>query len=214
MRFLQGHGYRVIPVNPGLAGQTLHGERVHASLAAMLPRGRSTWWMSSATPATPARVADQAVAIGAKVVWMQLGVEDEAAAARAEQAGLKVIMDRCPADRDSPPARLVSWRNRKAPGRICGSTCAGRRSRTSWRRKVQALAEQSDRFVHNGGGGSCRPPAGDDDLNDHEAIGSVRCVVGEAGVYQKVIPVDLEKAVKAVGSLIAGGHLGFQHCLR
>jgi hypothetical protein len=37
----------------------------------------------------------------------------------------------------------------------------------------------------------------------------LRCVVGEAGIYQKVIPVDLEKAVKAVGSVIAGGHLGF-----
>src|SRR6202008_1899911 len=77
------------------------------------------------------------------------------------------------------------------------------------RRKVQALAEQSDRFVRNGGGGSCRPPAGDDYLNDHEPIGSVRCVVGEAGIYQKVILVDLEKTVKAVGSVIAGGHLGF-----
>ena len=46
-------------------------------------------------------------------------------------------------------------------------------------------------------------------LNDHELIGSVRCVVGEAGIYQKVILVELEKAVKAVGSVIAGGHLGF-----
>ena len=77
------------------------------------------------------------------------------------------------------------------------------------RREVQALAEQSDRFVRNGGGGSCRSPAGDDYLNDHEPIGSVRCVVGKAGIYQKVILVDLEKAVKAVGSVIAGGHLGF-----
>jgi len=51
-------------------------------------------------------------------------------------------------------------------------------------------------------------------LNDHGPIGSVRCVVGEAGIYQKVILVDLEKAVKAVGAVIAGGHLGFQHCLR
>src|SRR6202011_3093086 len=65
------------------------------------------------------------------------------------------------------------------------------------------------RSVYEAGGGSCRPPAGDDYLNDHEPIGSVRCVVGEAGIYQKVILVDLEKAVKAVGSVIAGGHLGF-----
>ena len=79
---------------------------------------------------------------------------------------------------------------------------------------MQALAEQPDGFVRDGGGGSCWLPAGDDDLNDHEPIGSVRCVVGEAGIYQKIIQIDLEKAVEAVGSLIAGGHLGFQHRLR
>jgi hypothetical protein len=68
---------------------------------------------------------------------------------------------------------------------------------------VKALAEQSDSFIRNGGGGSCRPPARDDYLNDHEAIGSVRCVVGEAGIYQKVILADLEKPVKEVGPVIA-----------
>ncbi|HTD75230.1 MAG TPA: hypothetical protein VK652_17005 [Steroidobacteraceae bacterium] len=77
------------------------------------------------------------------------------------------------------------------------------------RRDVQALAEQSDRFVRNGGGSSSRLPAGDDYLNDHEPIGSVRRIVREAGIHKKIILVDFEKAVKAVGSRIAGGHLGF-----
>ena len=76
---------------------------------------------------------------------------------------------------------------------------------------MEALAEQSDRFVGNSGDGSCRPAAGYDYLNDHESIGPLCCVVGEAGIYQKVILVDLKKAV---GSVIAGGHLGFLHCLR
>ena len=74
---------------------------------------------------------------------------------------------------------------------------------------MQALAEQSYRFVRDRGGGFCRPSAGDDYLNDHEPVGSVRCIIGEAGIYQEVIPVDLEKAVKTVRSVIAGGRLGF-----
>ena len=95
MRFLQAHGYRVIPVNPGLAGQSLHGERVHASLAEIPEKIDMVDVFRNSAYA--AAVADQAVAIGAKVVWMQLGVRDEAAAARAEKAGVTVIMDRCPA---------------------------------------------------------------------------------------------------------------------
>jgi predicted CoA-binding protein len=95
MRFLQAHGYRVMPVNPGLAGQTLHGERVHASLAEIPDRIDMVDVFRNSRYA--GEVADQAVAVGAKVVWMQLGVRDEVAAARAEKAGLTVIMDRCPA---------------------------------------------------------------------------------------------------------------------
>ena len=79
MRFLQAHGYRVVPVNPGLAGQSLHGERVHASLAEIPEKIDMVDVFRNSAYA--GAVADQAVAIGAKVVWMQLGVRDEAAAA-------------------------------------------------------------------------------------------------------------------------------------
>jgi len=95
MRYLQRQGYRAIPVNPNAAGETILGERCHASLAEigeavdMVDIFRRSEFVGAAV--------DDAVAIGAKVVWMQLGVIDRAAAARAEAKGLKVVMDRCPA---------------------------------------------------------------------------------------------------------------------
>ena len=95
MRFLQSRGYRVIPVNPNLVGTTLHGEPVHTALVDFKERIDMVDVFRKSQAA--GGVADQAVAIGAKVVWMQLGVRDEAAAARAEKAGLTVIMNRCPA---------------------------------------------------------------------------------------------------------------------
>ncbi len=95
MRFLQGRGYRVIPVNPGLAGQSLLGEKVRASLSAIEEPVDMVdiFRRSDAVPA----IVDEAVAKGAKTIWMQLGVRDDAAAAKAEAAGLTVIMERCPA---------------------------------------------------------------------------------------------------------------------
>ncbi|MCW2317392.1 putative CoA-binding protein [Rhodoblastus acidophilus] len=94
MAFLQSRGYRVIPVNPGLAGQTLLGERVFASLGEIdAPIDMVDVFRR---PETVAPIAEDAIAVGARVLWLQLGVVNEDAAARARAAGLKVVMDRCP----------------------------------------------------------------------------------------------------------------------
>jgi predicted CoA-binding protein len=94
MAFLQSQGYRVIPVNPACAGQTILGERVRASLAEIEePIDLVDVFRNSEAAGA---VADEAIAAKAKAVWMQLGVINEAAAARARAAGLAVVMDRCP----------------------------------------------------------------------------------------------------------------------
>lgn len=92
--FLKRKGFRVIPVNPGQAGQQALGETVVATLAEAGPVDMVDVFRRSEEAGA---VADEAVRVGAKVVWMQLGVVDEAAASRARGAGLKVVMNRCPA---------------------------------------------------------------------------------------------------------------------
>ncbi len=94
MLYLQGKGYRVLPVNPRAAGQTLLGETVHPDLASLplVPDMVSIFRRSEDAGA----VADEAVRLGIKVVWMQLGVRDDAAAERARAAGAEVVMNRCP----------------------------------------------------------------------------------------------------------------------
>jgi predicted CoA-binding protein len=105
MRFLQRHGYRAIPVNPFAAGDEILGERVYANLGDIgEPIDMVDIFRRSEAAGA---VVDEAIAIGAAVVWMQLDVRDEAAARRAEAKGLKIVMDRCPAI-EIPRLRLAS----------------------------------------------------------------------------------------------------------
>ena len=95
MKRLQDHGYRVIPVNPQITGEHVHGEFVFRDLSQLGdPIDIVDIFRNSAAAG---EAVDQAIAAGAKAVWMQLGVVNEEAAARAEAAGLQVVMDRCPA---------------------------------------------------------------------------------------------------------------------
>lgn len=95
MAYLQRSGYRTVPVNPTAAGQTINGEKVVASLADIGHPVDMVDVFRRSEHVGP--VVDDAIAAGAKVIWMQLRVRDDAAAARAEKAGIKVVMNRCPA---------------------------------------------------------------------------------------------------------------------
>ncbi len=94
MEFLIHKGYRIIPVNPRLAGQSILGETVYADLKS-IPEAIDMVELFLNPTLVDAPV-DEAIAIGAKVVWMQIGVVNESAADKAEAAGLTVIMNRCP----------------------------------------------------------------------------------------------------------------------
>lgn len=93
MDFLLRSGFDVTPVNPHLAGQVLHGRIVVASLDEAGDLDMVDLFRASANVAPS---VDAAIRLRAKVVWMQLGVVDEAAARRAREAGITMVMDRCP----------------------------------------------------------------------------------------------------------------------
>ena len=95
--YLQQHGYRVLPVNPSYAGQEILGEKVHASLreAADAAGGAIDVVDCFRDPEHMMQVAQDAVAVRAKALWMQLGVVNQEAADLASDAGLDVVMDRC-----------------------------------------------------------------------------------------------------------------------
>ncbi|WP_206453469.1 CoA-binding protein [Aurantimonas marina] len=96
LKYLLAKGYRVIPVNPGLAGQDLLGQRCYADLSS-IPEPIDMVDIFRGADAVPG-IVDEALALEPKpkVIWMQLGIRHEDAAAKAEAAGLTVVMDRCP----------------------------------------------------------------------------------------------------------------------
>ncbi len=111
MKYLQAKGYRVIPVNPGEAGGEILGETVYASLAEVPAPIDMVDVFRSSEAAGP--ITDEAIAVagekGIAVVWMQLGVRNDAAAGRAEAAGLTVIMNRCPKIEYGRLSGELSW---------------------------------------------------------------------------------------------------------
>ena len=92
-KYMQEHGYRVIPVNPRYAGREILGERCYARLADIPDKVDIVDVFRRTEDAAP--IAEEAIAIGAKVLWQQIGVMNEAAAARAREAGLDAVMNRC-----------------------------------------------------------------------------------------------------------------------
>jgi predicted CoA-binding protein len=107
MKYLQAKGFRCIPVNPGEAGETVLGEKVYANLADIPFKIDMVDIFRGSKQA--AAITDEAIAIGARVVWMQIGVRNDAAADRAEAAGLTVVMNRCPKIEYSRLYGELSW---------------------------------------------------------------------------------------------------------
>ena len=93
-KYLLAKGYRVIPVNPGHAGKEILGQMVYASLRDIPEPVEVVDIFRNSAAALD--ITRDAIAIGAKVVWMQIGVRNDEAARLAEEAGLKVVMNRCP----------------------------------------------------------------------------------------------------------------------
>lgn len=104
--FLLARGYDAVPVNPVLAGRAIQGRGTVATLAEAAPLDMVDVFRRSSEAGA---VVDEAIRLGARSVWLQLGVVDEAAAARARAAGVRIVMDRCPA---------IEWRRLGLPARI------------------------------------------------------------------------------------------------
>ena len=107
MKYLQAKGFRIIPVNPGHAGHELLGETVYASLADIKEPVDIVDIFRNSEAALG--ISKEAIKMGARVVWMQLGVRNDEAAKLAEDAGLKVVMNRCPKIEYGRLSGELSW---------------------------------------------------------------------------------------------------------
>lgn len=107
MKYLLDRGYKVIPVNPGAAGQEILGQKVYGSVADLPAKVDMVDIFRNSEAAGP--ITDEAIKHGASIVWMQLGVRNDEAAKRAEDAGLKVVMNRCPKIEHSRLAGTIEW---------------------------------------------------------------------------------------------------------
>ncbi|MFC7738728.1 CoA-binding protein [Roseomonas sp. GCM10028921] len=104
--FLLQRGYSAIPVNPALDGRSIHGMQAVPSLEEAAPLDMVDVFRRSEQAG---EVVDEAIRLGAKSVWLQLGVWDDAAAERAQAAGVAIVMDRCPA---------IEWGRLGLPSRV------------------------------------------------------------------------------------------------